>query len=374
MFATTKKAPVRNSGSTKPNGPDQLLKKLADIPATVDLAIAGSLALYSAVAIFVDHAKFVGLLCLLFALIFAGMGINSVIKDMGRMKFLERISSVEHLKDLDRYEAIGVITAIYELNGYSVHAADDSDRKQNDIDLVASKGKKAKVLIRCRDWEGQPVSLETVKAVKAAVTGLAASSATIFTTIGFAAEAQAFGTSKNLELLDGFGILAKIAEVTTGTSASPSSLPAREGEPSDPDGLIVQATIGDTGLPKKILFVDVDAVCQGADILAQVLAKHNDYHLVASTYQDEGIKRLYAALPTLSAVTIDKTPDLTGVPGRSRYMEIQKYLRESAAKGAKWAAIDTYPQQFPEATVEMIAVNKERGFTHGAAERLAGVL
>ena len=76
------------------------------------------------------------------------------------------------------------------------------------------------------------------------------------------------------------------------------------------------------------------------------------------------------ALPDFAARVVGQTPSLN-MPGMTRYLEIQRYLEDTAAPGAIWAALDTCPQLFPEATIELIELSKERGFTHGAAERLS---
>jgi hypothetical protein len=372
MFGGSKKS--TSKATPKPAGSMQALAKLTSLPATIDLFVAVFLAGYSAFAIFVDGAKFVGLVALLVALFFAGLGLNAVLKEMKSTKSLERIRSLDQLLDLDLYEAEALVTAIYSLRGYTVISADEDDRKQEDVDLIASKGKKDKVLIRCRDGEGKTVPLETVKKLKAAVTGLAATSAVIYTTGKFANDAVEFGTTKGIELLSGPAILCKIGELT-GASFDAGALPVGGHAPT-PDSVVSPYGTSykeDLGKPSKIIFVDPAAVQGGADIFAQVLAKHTDYQLVVSTNRDSGEDALRTALPDFAARVIGQTPTLN-MPGMTRYLEIRRYLEDSAAPGAIWAALDTCPQLFPEATIELIALSKERGFTHGAAARLSDAL
>jgi len=65
-----KKPPAAAAGK-KPNGVDVLIQKLAALPPSMDLLVAAVVGGYSLVAIFVDGAKFVGLVCILIGLIFA---------------------------------------------------------------------------------------------------------------------------------------------------------------------------------------------------------------------------------------------------------------------------------------------------------------
>ena len=363
--------PTRKS-APQPAGVRQALARLTALPATTDLFVAVILAGYSAFAIFVDGAKFVGLVALLVALLFAGLGLKAVLREMTYMKSLERIRSVDQLVDLDLYEAEALVTAIYSVQGYTVISADDEDRKQEEVDLIASKGKKDKVLIRCRDWEDKTVPLETVKKLKAAVTGLAATSAVVYTTGKFANDAVEFGATKGIALLSGPAILNKIGE-STGSPLDDVALPVGEHVPTS--GSVVVSPCGtrykdEQTKPAKIIFVDPAAVQCGAHIFAQVLAKYPAYQLVVSTSRDSGEDVLRTALPDFAARVVGQTPSLN-MPGMTRYLEIQRYLEDTAAPGAIWAALDTCPQLFPEATIELIELSKERGFTHGAAERLS---
>lgn len=372
MFGGSQKAPPK--AAAKPASGHQVIAKLIALPATVDLFVAVFLAGYSAFAIFVDGAKFVGLVTLLVALFFAGLGLNAVLKEMKSTKSLERIRGLDQLLDMDQYEAEALVTAIYSLSGYTVISADEDDRKQKAVDLIASKGKKDKVLIRYRDWEGKTVPLETVKNLKAAVTGLAATSAVVFSTGKFANDAVEFGATKGIELLSGPAILAKIGELT-GASFDTESVPV-VGEHAATPGSVVSpygTRYKDEQKPAKIIFVDPAAVQSGADIFAQVLAKFQDYQLVVSADRDSGENALRTSLPDFAARVIGQTPSLN-MPGMTRYLEIRRYLEDSAAPDAIWAALDTCPQLFPEATIELVVLNKERGFTHGAAERLSEIL
>ena len=70
----------QSAAGKKPSGVDVLLQKLAALPPAMDLMIAAIVGGYSLVAIFVDNAKFVGLVCILISLIFALLGINAVMR------------------------------------------------------------------------------------------------------------------------------------------------------------------------------------------------------------------------------------------------------------------------------------------------------
>jgi hypothetical protein len=258
-----------------------------------------------------------------------------------------------------------------------VQPADESDRKQADIDLIAAKSKKERILVRCRDWEKNSVELTTVKNIKAATTGLNATSAAIYTTGTFPTDCRDFASTKNVELIDAHGTLARIAEIvasapdsTPTPAANPLLSHSETGEIHPMD--VRRTATTEAAKPQRIIFVDAEAVRTGGDLVTQVLERHPGFSLVASSHGEGDEEHLRTAIT--GATIIGSTPDMTGMPGKTRFLEITQFLETTAAPTAIWAAIDTNPQLFPEATIELVLVTSERGFTHGAAERLSETL
>ena len=85
--------PKKQTTAPKPNGVDNLIHKLKALPPAIDLIVAATLGGYSFVAIYVDNAKFVGLACILIALIFAVLGISAVTREMKDFKVVEQNST-----------------------------------------------------------------------------------------------------------------------------------------------------------------------------------------------------------------------------------------------------------------------------------------
>lgn len=355
-----KKSPA--AAGKKPNGVDVLIQKLAALPPAMDLLVAAVVGGYSLVAIFVDGAKFVGLVCILIGLIFALLGINAVMREMKAFKQIESNSTPDSLRSMKRKQLEQYLTALFSLDGYRVRSAIGELDRFDDADLIAVK-KEQTILVQFNHFDEDVVDIKPIQSLHKAATAFLATGCIAITFGKFSANATDWARRKEVNLLNVEDVIAMACRLT-GKSVN-DAYP----EPS----LVVQEEVRHEvqevlGGYHRFLFVDFSGLDHGLTHLSDVLRQHPAYQVIASTLPMG--KDLEAVREGLQECGNRLVGQLEAIP-HGRYFGIQKHLSAVAGgKHATWLAIDSEPREFPEGCTELIAVNRAFGFDVSAAQRL----
>lgn len=355
-----KKTP--GASTKKPSGVDVLLQKLAALPPAIDLMVAAVLGGYSFVAIFVDNAKFVGLVCILLALLFALLGINAVTKEMKSFKLLEASSTPDSLRMMKSQQFEHYLVALFSLDGYRVRSAIDELDRRDDADLIAEK-KGQLILIQFNHYDEDNVDAKPIQSLHKAATVSRATSSIAITFGRFTPAAADWAGRKGVQLMSIEDIIAMACRLTgmTPEEAHPAPSPEVQAEVQHEITEVIRGH-------HRFLIVDFAGLDHGLARLTEILVQHPAYQVLASslpfgkTLQDirDGLDSCADRL----IGEIQATPD-------GRYFAIQKHLESTPeGKHATWLALDSEPRQFPESCSELIAVNRAFGFDSSAAQRL----
>lgn len=343
--------------TAKPNSVDTLIKKLAELSPSVDLLVASALGGYSLYASFVDSAKLVGLICLLFSSVFAVMGIASIMRQMKDCRMIEENANPEALRAMKTAQFEKFLIALFKLDGYRVRLAIDELHRLDDADLILER-KKETILLQYNHWDEEAVGIKPLQSLYKAASNFRAHGCLVVTCGGFTPEARDWAQRKGVVLMNMDDILA-MARRLTGSSQSPT-IPLQE------DSLQVEGQQGELEISGQYLFVDFAGLADEAAKLAEFLSEHPRYQVVATTLPTgAAIDAVRAGLGELGSRIIGAIiPNPAG-----RYFAIQDYLRKSPS-GRAWLALDTEPRQFPEGCSELVAVNRSFGFDASSARRL----
>lgn len=373
MSIIGKKPAPRREGNR--NGFDNLIKKFKALSASIDLMIAASMMLVAVFLIFVEGEKLTGLLPLLLAAVFAILGMQSVFRDMKGTKRLLNYTSISQIADLDRYEVRELVTTLYSLQGYVVSEADELDRRQADFDMLACKGKKSVLLIRCRDWDSSRIPLDVVKRVKAAITGNEATGAVIISTGNLAQDACEYAQSKGITLVLGVHILEMIGGLA-GVAAEHRKADTQISLAAAP----VHEEHKENEVPREdrpsndLLFVDERALVGGADLLDRFLSENPTFRIISHTGTQGAVDQLKVLLPAHANRVLVK-PCSPGDPlQRDRYLAVKRYLNLMDGHARHWAILDTHPSYYPEATTELVAVSPDHGINETGIAKLNEIL
>ena len=360
-----KKPPAAAAGK-KPNGVDVLIQKLAALPPAMDLLVAAVVGGYSLVAIFVDGAKFVGLVCILIGLIFALLGINAVMREMKAFKQIEANSTPEGLRSMKRKHLEQYLTALFSLDGYRVRSAIGELDRFDDADLIAVK-KDQTMLIQFNHFDEDLVDIKPIQSLHKAATAFQATGCIAITFGKFSANATDWARRKEVNLLNVEDVIAMACRLT-GKSVEEAH-PEPPAEVQEEVRHEVQEVLSGH---HRFLFVDFSGLDHGLSHLADVLRQHPAYQVIASTLpMGKDLEAVREGLQECGNRLIGK---LEGIP-EGRFFAIQKHLSSAAeGKHATWLAIDSEPRQFPEGCTELIAVNRAFGFDSSAAQRLVDAM
>lgn len=356
----------QSAAGKKPNGVDVLLHKLAALPPAMDLMIAAIVGGYSLVAIFVDNAKFVGLVCILISLIFALLGINAVMQEMKAFKQLESNSTPDTLRGMKRKQLEQFLIALFSLDGYRVRSAIGELDRFDDADLIAVK-KDQTLLIQFNHYDEDLVNIKPIQSLQKAATANQATGCIAITFGKFTANAIDWARRKEVNLLDIEDVI-KMSCRLTGKSleeAHPEPAPIVQEEQ--------QHEIQDVQHGHhRFLIIDFAGLDHGLAHLTEILIQHPAYQVLASTLPiDKTIDAVREGLQECGnrlEGQIESRPE-------GRYFAIQKHLASSPdSKHATWLALDSEPRQFPEGCSELIAVNRAFGFDASAAQRLVDAM
>lgn len=342
----------------KPDVIGETLSKLAALPAGLDLAIAFPLAAYAAYVLHVGGGpKYIGFMGLLAAFVFAGLGINSVLRSMRSLKLMERYAKAGGIVVLDESTFEKVLQAYYSTRGYFVEEAkgDPSDRA---YDLIASQ-KKERLLLRTRDWVEDKVPLDAVRRLHGAKRLSKATGSVIFTAGRFEKDALEWGQKQGVDMVVGEKIESEIIAAAGGVAASPTPEgTAKASASADSAQVVLKEDI------PVIIFLDIVAIEKGAPKLCAFLESNPGWKLVATTGKDKSQDELDALLSGCGDRLIGKTTNLPQFGTTARYFEILGYLAQSpGGPGAHWVALDTEPAAFPEGCIELLPVSRGIGVT-----------
>ena len=346
---------------------NDLVKRILNLPPTLDLLIAFPLAAYAG---YVLHAgegpRMFGFMAIAAAFCFAGLGVNAVLRNMRELKVLEQYSRPGLVTQLDEAKFERILRALYTTRGYMIEEpGDHHEDPAYDFILIRAK---ERLLVRTRDWVEDKVPLSTLKKVWNAKRPVKATGIVIATNGEFAEDAVEWGRRQNIEMLTGRDIEAAVlAEVADGqqndmagkkkppTSPPSNSMPQQVAVP-------VQLTAAPVPPPPQFIFLDFAAIEKGTEQLGGLLDKHPGYQIVATTGKDRPLEDMKAQLSGYGDRLCGKTPDMPQYGTSARYYEIVHYLANSAnGRNAKWIALDTQANAFPEGCAELVPISRMHG-------------
>lgn len=366
---------------TKPKNND-LLKRVANLPPTLDLLIAFPLAGYAGYVLHAgDGSRMFGFMAIAAAFCFAGLGVNAVMRNMRELKVLEQYSQPGLITKLDEPKFERMLRALYTTRGYMIEEPGEHQEDPG-YDFILSRAKE-RILVRTRDWVEDKVTLSTLKKVWNAKRPVKANGIIIVTNGIFAEDALEWGGRQNVEMLTGKDIEAAVlAEVSGGqegktgksgkkeapahqtpTAQFPTAAPAAPVQPGIPSG----------PPSPQFIFLDFAAVQKGTEHLIDLMAKHPDCQLVATTGKDRPLEDLKAQLSGCGDRLCGKTPDMPEYGTSARYYEIVHFLANSQnGRNARWIALDTQPNAFPEGCAELVLVSRTHGLDQHAINNIEG--
>lgn len=354
--------PKKQPAAAKPNGVDNLIQKLKALPPAIDLIVAATLGGYSFVAIYVDNAKFIGLVCILMALLFALLGISAITREMKNFKVIEQNSNPEALRAMKTADFENYLVALFSLDGYRVRSSIDELHRQDDADLIAVR-KKETILIQFNHWDEDTIGSKPIQSLHKASAAIRANGATAITFGRFSPEAQDWATRKGVTLMSMQDVLEMASRLT--------GMPVEATTPELAEEVIVEQQHEIAEVVRghhRFLFVDFAGLDHGLVRLNELLAQHPAYQVVASTLPPlKTIEDVRAGLGEFG----NRLVGLMEPAEDGRYYAILKHLQGSPeGKHATWLAVDSEPRQFPEGCTEVVAVNRAFGFDSSAAQRL----
>ncbi|WP_172600133.1 restriction endonuclease [Sulfuricystis multivorans] len=356
----------KQTTTPKHNGVDNLIHKLKALPPVIDLIVAATLSGYSFVAIYVSNAKFVGLVCILIALIFAVLGISAVTREIRESKMVEQYSTPEALRMMNTHQFEKYLVALFSLDGYQVRPSINELHREDDADLIAVK-KKETILIQYNHWDEDIVGPKPIKSLHKAAAALRADGAMAICFGRFTTEAVDWARRKGVTLMSMQDVIDMACRLT--------GLPLEEATPEPYEEVMTERIHEVADVVRghhRFLFVDFAGIDHGLVRLCELLLHHPVYQLIASTIPPlktiEDVRLSLGECGDRLIGHLEATQD-------GRYFAIQKYLQSSReGKCATWLAVDSEPRQFPEGCVELIAVNRAFGFDASASQRLVDAM
>lgn len=351
---------ARKKPSPQPPIHAATLKKLLDLPPAADLVLAALLGGYGLMAIYIEGARFVGILCLVSAVAFALLGIAATQREMKSYKVIANASSPEALRSLTTAQFEQYLIALFSLQGYQVRSGINEFHRQDDADLIAIRRKQT-TIVQYNHWDEEVVEVRALQSLHKAASALRAAEAIAITLGRFSREANDWGRRKGLHLMTMREVLEMAATCTEGTHEQKDDAPAAAGGPtSEP----FAATT-----PTQLLFVDFAGVPQAAQHVIALLEKHPEYRVVASTLPPgKSIPSLAAQMRASGERLIDAMP----AASQGRFFAIQRYLLTTPdGHDSPWVALDSEAHHFPEGCTNVVAVNRAFGVDAGVLQRVS---
>ncbi len=351
---------------------NDLVKRILNLPPTLDLLIAFPLAAYAG---YVLHAgegpRMFGFMAIAAAFCFAGLGVNAVLRNIRELKVLEQYSQPGLVTQLDEAKFERILRALYTTRGYMIEEpGDHHEDPAYDFILIRAK---ERLLVRTRDWVEDKVPISTLKKVWNAKRPVKATGIVIATNGEFAEDAVEWGRRQSIEMLTGrdieAAVLAEVADGQQNDKAGKKKPPTPTPSNSMPQPVAapVQLTAAPVPPPPQFIFLDFAAIENGTEQLGGLLDKHPSYQIVATTGKDRPLEDLKAQLSGYGDRLCGKTPDMPQYGTSARYYEIVHYLANSAnGSNAKWIALDTQANAFPEGCAELVPISHMHGLDQQA--------
>jgi HJR/Mrr/RecB family endonuclease len=189
---------LRTKGKKK--GVDLMFQKLARLPVTVHLTIAGLLAAIGAWGFAFKDDLLVASLSIAFALLFVFLGGIVLRKEMHWYKFLEKHASEEQIRNLTQHGFEEYLMALYSLSGYRLRSAVDEVHRQDDADIILEKRKEV-VLLQTNHWNEPITNISSIRSLQKAAYILNANSCSAITLGSFTQEAIDWAKIKGVRLI-----------------------------------------------------------------------------------------------------------------------------------------------------------------------------
>lgn len=346
----------------KPKNND-FAKRIANLPPALDLIIAFPLAAYAGYILHSgEGSRGAGFMAIAVAFAFAGLGLNSVMRNMRELKILEQYSEPGLIRQLDEAKFERMLRAYYTTLGFMIEEPRDHG-DDHDYDFILVKGKD-RLLVRTRDWVEDKVPLGTLKKCWNAKRPVKATGIVIFTNGVFAEDALDWGSRQNIQMMNGQDIESAVLKEINGTEAKEAGqkkewrLP-KLGQEKAPVSPPPAPTVGSE---PHHLFIDLNVMGKGGNLLQDLLKRHPKYGIVFTTRKDTPEDELKSMFPEVNDRFTGKTPDMPQYGASARYYEIVNFLAGlPLGHNAKWIALDQDPRAFPEGCDELVLASPHHG-------------
>jgi hypothetical protein len=344
-----------------------VIGKVLALRANVDFVVAIGTGSVAAFLILAHSDRLLGGLLAGLAALFLVLGVVALLAEDRRFALLTRHVQRTTIADLDEIAVRHLVQAYFEALGYTV-VRTDGERLEA-IDLVARKGKTSNILVRTRDWDQLAITLGPVKSISNAAGAVGGAAALYVTNGRFASDAWSFAKGHAITIVDAGTLAGMVAEILgmgdKGASVSPCRGPADAPE-------VPRHVPHDV---ERFIFLDVNVMRDNNEILADTLSRFSRYKIVLTTGKDKA-DEVVARMPILQSRFAGVTPTVGATTGHGhRYHEIMEYLRGiPGGHRSLWISIESDPLAVPEGTAELVLVNRDRGFTQSAADRVTEVI
>ena len=346
---------------SRKNPVDDLLARIINLPAGLDVLVAVAAAGFSFVSAYVSNAPFVSLISALVALSFAFLAVNAILREVRWINYLAAKASPEILSAMNRKEFEVFLTILFRLNGYKIRSAVNDLHRQDDADWILNR-KKETLLLQFNHFDEDSIGMQALQSLQKAATTVEASGAIAITTGHFLPEAKQWGDRKGLRLMttDHLVEMAKQFMDTSSSLAAPHYSSSRKNGGSELK----------TKTPSEcVLFVDFSGVSSGLEALNNFITSFPLTRLVATTLPPGTRIETHSSETGLTLIGVTE-PHPSG-----RYYSIQRYLAQCpSGKQTPWVALDSEPQQFPSGCAELVVVNPSFGLNPSAIDRLERAL
>lgn len=348
--------------STRRKNPvDDLLARIVNLPAGLNVLVAAAAAGFSFVSAYVNKAPFVSLISAMVALSFAFLAVNAILREVRWINYLSANASPEILSAMNRKEFELFLTILFRLTGYNIRSAVNALHRQDDADWILTR-KKETLLLQFNHFDEDSIGMQALQSLQKATMIFQASGAIAITTGHFLPEAKQWGNRKGLRLMT----TDHLVEMAKQFMDTPSSLGvSHHASAQEACGSELK-----TRPPSEcVLFVDFSGVSSGLKALNNLIETYPSTRLVATTLPAGTRIETHSADTGLTLVGVTE-PHPSG-----RYYSIQRFLAHCpSGKLTPWVALDSEPQQFPSGCAELVVVNPSFGLNPSAMDRLEQAL
>lgn len=337
------------------NPVDELLARINNLPAGIQIIISASAAGLSFVSVYVNKAPFVGILSAAIALSFAFLTVNSILREVRWIKHLAANASAETLSQMNRKDFELFLTILFRLSAYKIRSAVNECHRQDDADWILTR-KKETFLLQFNHYDEESVGIKPLESLQKAAMLFPATGAISITTGQFQPEAIKWAKRKGLRLITADDLVTMAEEFLDKPSPTSAEHHGHHEKPS----------LHRTNRNEFILFVDFSGISSGLHALQQLITKTYPFTLLVATTLPED-----KDAENLSSVTGMKIIGQAKQHPSGRYFAIQNFLAQfPTGKQTPWVALDSQPQQFPQGCFELVVVNPSFGLNSSAIDRL----